>query len=147
MGRTTIQLFLNRLLANYFTVYVKLFRYQHYIKGAHFQPYQIFFTSLQKELGDTIHKLASYITSINGRPFCTMEKFLQEKTIEEATADDELHEMFAQLVHDFTKMKREIIHHGLKEVDECKDMMTKHFLMDHLIQLQHHISTCLTYEK
>lgn len=142
-----MQRYLNGLLANYFVLYIKLYRYKYYVKGSQFYAYRMFFMELQAALMAEIDTLTSYIVSINGRPFCTMEKFLKETSLEEASADDELAEMMHQLIHDFTKMKREVIDQGMKEADAINDMMTKQILVDRVIFMQAQITTCLTFDK
>ena len=147
MGRAKVQRHLNALLANYFVLYVKLFRYKYYVKGQQFYAYRLFFEQVQKDLLLEIEKLTTYIVSINGQPFCTMEKFVKETSLEEASADDELEEMMHQLIHDFTKVKRELIDQAIKEISENNDMMTKHILVEQIIFIQRQITTCLTYDK
>lgn len=147
MGRSKIQRHLNGLLANYFVLYIKLYRYKFYVKGQQFYAYRMFFDQLHKDIRAEIDMLTNYIVSINGRPFCTMEKFLKETSLEEATADDELAEMMHQLIHDFTKMKREVLDQGLKQADDIKDMMTKQVLVERVIFMQTQITRCLTFDK
>ncbi|HLR42331.1 MAG TPA: ferritin-like domain-containing protein [Pseudogracilibacillus sp.] len=147
MGRSKMQRYLNGLLANYFVLYIKLYRYKYYVKGKQFYAYRMFFEELQEAVMTEIDTLTSYIVSINGRPFCTMEKFLKETSLEEATADDELAEMMHQLIHDFTKMKREVFDQGMKEADAINDIMTKQVLVERVIFMQAQITTCLTFDK
>jgi|SRR5699024_3600784 len=142
-----MQRYLNGLLANYFVLYIKLYRYKYYVKGKQFYAYRMFFEELQEAVMTEIDTLTSYIVSINGRPFCTMEKFLKETSLEEATADDELAEMMHQLIHDFTKMKREVFDQGMKEADAINDIMTKQVLVERVIFMQAQITTCLTFDK
>jgi|SRR5699024_1117737 len=108
---------LNRLLADYAVMYVKLHRYSWYAKGEHVFVLQAIFKELSKDIKDEFDQLAAYILGISGKPFATMIKFVKEAHIEEATADDEEEEMMSQLIQDFQVIK-EVIHHLMSLSDK-----------------------------
>lgn len=114
---------LNKILANYFVLYVKLYRYTWFYKGEHIFSLHEAFALLQNKMDEQIQEIAQYILAIGGKPFATMIKFVKEATIEEATADDEEEEIIQQLVSDF-----EILSKQMEELLTETDEATKHFL-------------------
>lgn len=129
MDRQRLILFLNQLLANYFVIYVKLHRYQWFMKGEHIFQLQPMFEALQDEWKNDIDALSDHILSMDGKPYATMIKYVKEATIEEATADDEEEEMIAQLSENFSKLSEEIEEIGFKRAKEVNDELTMHILL------------------
>src|SRR5690625_1436613 len=80
-----LTLFLNRVLSNYFVLYVKLHRYTWFTEGEHIFQLQYIYKEMYEEIKKDIHKIVDHILSINGIPYATMIKFIKEATIEEAT--------------------------------------------------------------
>ena len=125
MNKEDIILSLNRILANFFVIFIKLYRYQWYAKGSHAYTMTMFFKELQLEMDTLIKDLSEYILSLNGRPYATMIKYVKESTIEEATADDEEEEMTYQLFTDLQVILEQISALA-KEADEP----VRHYLYD-----------------
>lgn len=126
MNKEDLVLSLNRILANYFIVYIKLFRYQWYICGPHAYPLKQLFAEMQREIDILIHELSEYILSLDGRPYATMVKFLKESSIEEATADDEEKEIINQLDEDLEELLQQIA----ALVKDTEDKSAGYFLYD-----------------
>src|SRR5690625_1490883 len=99
---------LNRLLANYFVLYIKLHRYLWYIKGEQSLSLLNWLKEKNAVCKQQIDHLVELILLLEGRPFATMEKYIKEATIEEASADDEITEMIQQLIVDTTEMLNSI---------------------------------------
>jgi len=99
---------LNRLLANYFVLYIKLHRYLWYIKGEQSLSLLNWLKEKNAVCKQQIDHLVELILLLEGRPFATMEKYIKEATIEEASADDEITEMIQQLIADTTEMLNSI---------------------------------------
>src|SRR5690625_5107887 len=99
---------LNRLLSNYFVMYVNLHRYHWFVQGRHFFTLHDKFEEMYNMFASDLDEIAERILMINGKPFATMIKFLKEATIEEATADDKENEIMTQLIHDFSQLIDEI---------------------------------------
>lgn len=129
MERELIQV-LNKLLANYFVMYVKLHRYKWYAKGEHVLFYQSFYEELYQMIKVEIDLLAAHILSLDGEPFATMIKFLKEATIVEASADDEEVEMMEKLTADFTHICDEIMEKGVTRAQKVNDLGTVQFLLE-----------------
>ena len=99
---------LNRLLANYFVLYIKLHRYLWYIKGEQSLSLLKWLKEKNTICKHQINQLVELILVLEGRPFATMEKYIKEATIEEASADDETTEMIQQIIADTTEMQKNI---------------------------------------
>ena len=99
---------LNRLLANYFVLYIKLHRYLWYIKGEQSLSLLKWLKEKNTICKQQIDQLVELILELEGRPFATMEKYIKEATIEEASADDETTEMIQQIIADTTEMQKNI---------------------------------------
>lgn len=133
MEREQLILFLNRLLANFFVVYVKCHRYKWFMKGEHIFQLQSVYEQLADDIKSEIDKLAEHILSMDGKPFATMVKFVKEASLEEATADDEEEEMISQLAHDFVQIVEEIDDIGIEQAKKIND----HLTMNMLYTIQH----------
>lgn len=143
MNNQRLYLLLNRLLANYFVIYVKLKRYKWFTKGVHVFQLRELWDRLNVDFSNDIERIAQHILLLEGKPFATMSKFLQQATIEEATADDEAVEMIEQLRHDMTTIlafiKEEIIECAHKNKSDITiELMTKlkRVLLQHTHDLQ-----------
>lgn len=100
MDREESILQLNRLLANVFVLYIKLHRYNWYIKGEQSIALKGWFKQYAINYKYHIDDLAELILFMDGQPFATMEKYVKETTLKEATADDETQEIINQLKAD-----------------------------------------------
>lgn len=139
--------FLNQLLSNYFILYVKLHRYHWYIAGSHFfqlhEHFEQLYLKTQKELDD----IAERIMTIGGKPLATMSMYLKQGTLEEANADDTEEEIISQLIHDFEKMRTEIVHIGLPLTNEFEDEPTNDMLIGHQKRFEKEIWMLQSYQK
>lgn len=139
MEKQRVILFLNRLLANYFVVYTKLYRYQWFAKGPHVITLKQVFASFQRKWQEDLEKIAQHILYLDGKPFATMVKFMKEASLEEAEADDLEEEMFSQLSKDLRQINREIKEEGIPLAEKNNDLLTTFFLL----QLQLNMSELL----
>lgn len=137
MSEKEIQLFLNKTLANYFVLYIKTYRYRWFIYGEHAILYEQLFTELAADLRRQIELLANHIIVIGGKPFATMQKFVKEATIAEATADDEEEEIFSQLGEDIHSVIVDIETKGFPLAKKLDSLATTYIL----VQLQQGLQT------
>lgn len=124
--------FLNQLLSNYFVIYVKLHRYHWFVQGRHFFRLHEKFEEMYDMFGEDLDVIAERILMIGGKPLATMAKYLDEATLEEATADDKETEMMNQLKGDYEQIIDEIRESGMRLAEELKDEPT----LDMLISIQ-----------
>jgi len=138
MNHKELTLFLNRVLSNYFVLYVKLHRYSWFAEGEHIFQLQNLYKEMYHEIKNDIDMIANHILSINGIPYATMIKFIKEATIEEATADDKEEEMMEQLLEDVSHIIIELNDIGLKGANELNDHLSKDLLIHLLKKLTHY---------
>jgi len=131
---------LNRLLANFFVMYVKLHRYGWYVKGEQRISLQPMFTSNIAVCKEHIDHIVELILALGGQPYATMVKYVKEATIPEATADDEVHEMMEQLISDTDALLKDIDFIMNKNDNEQKSRFILYTLTNverDLFKLQH----------
>src|SRR5699024_10518207 len=116
--------FLNQLLSNYFVMYVKLHRYHWFVQGRHFFRLHEKFEEMYEMFHEDLDEIAERILMIDGKPLATMSKYLDEKTLTEANADDKEDEMISQLVEDYKQLISEIRDDGIKLASELEDEPT-----------------------
>src|SRR5690625_2795550 len=121
--------FLNQLLSNYFVMYVKLHRYHWFVQGQHFFTLHEKFEEMYGMFHEDIDVLAERILMINGRPLATMAKYLDEKTLVEASADNKENEIITQLKDDYTQLISEIRDDGMKVAEKLGDEPTLDMLI------------------
>lgn len=139
--------FLNRQLSNYFVLYVKLHRYHWYIQGRHFFQLHEKFEELYNMCAEEADVIAERILMINGRPLATMSKYIEEASIEEATADNTEEEMIAQLTADFKQIIEEIKSDGYKLCEENRDEPTLDMLVSIQSKLDKHVWMLMAYQE
>lgn len=130
---------LNRILANYFVLKIKLYRYRWFIQGPEAGPLKRLLVECQKNIEQDIEHLANLILIVDGKPFATMVKFIKEATIPEATADDELDEITEQLLSDLTTIEKKLNEEAIAYAFKEQDFYSLHILL----QLLHTLKQCI----
>ena len=120
--------FLNQLLSNYFVMYVKLHRYHWFVQGRNFFQLHAKFEEMYEMIADDLDEIAERILMIDGKPLATMQKYLKESTLDEASADDKEHELISQLSQDYEQIIQEITEKGLALAGELNDEPTNDLL-------------------
>ncbi|MED4346233.1 Dps family protein [Heyndrickxia coagulans] len=120
--------FLNQELSNFTVLYIKLHRYHWYIQGKNFFTLHAYFEDLYRSFSKQMDVLAERILAIGGRPLATMSKFLDQKTLVEASADNEEGELLQQLREDLAQLAKEILETGIPLAEERKDDATVNLL-------------------
>ena len=105
---------LNRQLANWTVLRMKLQNYHWNVKGPAFFTLHTKFEELYNEATSLIDTLAEHILALGGKPVATLGDSLRDASIEEASDRETAEEMVHTLVEDFTLL-----------IDELKDGMKK----------------------
>ncbi|MFS0786093.1 DNA starvation/stationary phase protection protein [Shouchella sp. 1P09AA] len=108
MAQEKIQSVLNKQVANWSVLYVKLHNYHWYVKGPHFFTLHEKFEELYNEAGATVDELAERLLAIKGYPVATMEEYLKLSSIDEGNKNLQADEMVADLVSDYEKLADEL---------------------------------------
>ncbi|MFB4212055.1 Dps family protein [Shouchella sp. JSM 1781072] len=108
MAQEKIQSVLNKQVANWSVLYVKLHNYHWYVKGPHFFTLHEKFEELYNEAGATVDELAERLLAIKGYPVATMEEYLKLSSIDEGNKNLHADDMVADLVSDYEKLADEL---------------------------------------
>lgn len=111
---------LNKQVANWMVLYIKLHHYHWFIKGRHFFTLHEKFEELYEEASQNIDELAERILSIGGSPVSTMKDSLQLASISEAEGNIEEEGMVKSVISDFEKMSGEL-EDGIKTAEDAGD--------------------------
>lgn len=128
----------NKQVANWTVLYVKLHNYHWFIKGHHFFTLHEKFEDYYNEAAGIIDELAERILSIGGKPIGTIKECLELATIKEATGTEGENEMVKTIHADFTTIMNELkAAQGLAE--QNNDQGTADMLLGIQSNLQKHL--------
>ncbi|MDQ0272274.1 Dps family protein [Cytobacillus purgationiresistens] len=118
----------NRQVANWTVLYVKLHNYHWYVKGSNFFTLHEKFEELYNEANDHVDELAERILALGGNPVATMKDCLETASIEEATGKENERDMVQSVCNDFEKMLDEL-QEGIELASEANDEGTGDMLI------------------
>ncbi|MFY4777268.1 Dps family protein [Metabacillus sp. RGM 3146] len=98
----------NKQVANWTVLYVKLHNYHWFVKGKDFFTLHEKFEEFYNEAGTYIDELAERLLALNGKPVATMKDCLSVASIEEATGKETAEKMVQQLFDDFSAVAQEL---------------------------------------
>ncbi|WP_026585169.1 Dps family protein [Bacillus sp. J33] len=128
----------NRQVANWTVLYVKLHNYHWYIKGKNFFTLHAKFEELYNEANEHVDELAERILALEAKPVATMKEVLETSSIEEATGNETEEQMVQAIVDDFEKMVDEL-QEGIELAEEANDEGTGDMLIAVKQSLKKHI--------
>ncbi|WP_174734919.1 Dps family protein [Mesobacillus harenae] len=128
----------NRQVANWTVLYVKLHNYHWYVKGPHFFTLHAKFEELYDEAGLVVDEFAERMLALGGKPVGTMKECLELSSIEEASGKEKEEEMVRTLKDDFSKIADEI-QQGIELAQEIDDEGTADMLLAVKKNLRKHI--------
>ena len=99
---------LNRQVANWNVLFVKLHNYHWYVKGVNFFKLHEKFEELYNEAAGHVDELAERLLTLNGEPVATMKEYLEIATINEAQGEKASKDMVRALSEDFTQLSKEL---------------------------------------
>ncbi|MCZ8516227.1 DNA starvation/stationary phase protection protein [Paenibacillus filicis] len=104
----TLTELLNRQVANWAVLYIKLHQHHFYVKGPGFYDLHIKFEELYKEADLYFDELAERILTLDGEPLSTMKEYLEATSIQEMQPLASAEEMVKEVIRDFTTVIDEI---------------------------------------
>ncbi|WP_019154938.1 Dps family protein [Robertmurraya massiliosenegalensis] len=137
MSDTLVQA-VNKQVANWTVLYVKLHNYHWYIKGRHFFTLHEKFEELYNEASQNIDDLAERILALEGNPVATMEACLKMASVKEATGNENEEAMVSAIVNDFETMVHEL-QEGIEIAEEANDEGTADMLIGIKQSLKKHM--------
>lgn len=129
---------LNKQIADWSVLYVKLHHFHWYVKGEHFFTLHEKFEEYYNEAAERVDELAERVLSINGKPVATMKEYLALTSIDEANGTESMFEMVAIIAADFEKMLGDL-KAGISLAQEQGDESTADMLIAIHTELEKHI--------
>jgi starvation-inducible DNA-binding protein len=129
---------LNKQLANFSILYVKLHNYHWFVKGHHFYELHEKFEEFYTEAASYIDEIAERILAIKGKPLATMRDFLQQASLTEATGNETADQMVKNIANDFTTIINEL-NQGIQAADNANDDPTADMLTNIRSSLEKHV--------
>jgi starvation-inducible DNA-binding protein len=128
----------NKQIANWNVLYVKLHNYHWYVKGPQFFTLHTKFEELYNEAALHIDELAERLLALGGKPVATMKECLATASVKEATGNETAEEMVASIIQDFETMIGEL-KEGMKLAEEANDETTGDMLLGIHQSLEKHV--------
>ncbi|WP_416151075.1 Dps family protein [Salipaludibacillus sp. HK11] len=124
---------LNRQVANWNVMFVKLHNFHWYVKGPNFFTLHEKFEELYDEAAGHIDELAERLLTLKGKPVASMKEFLTLTTLEEAKGELASEEMVKALIEDFTRILTEI----KEDVSTLEEDVDDQGTADMLLEISH----------
>lgn len=129
---------LNKQIANWSLLFVKLHNYHWYVKGSQFFTLHLKFEELYTEAALHIDNLAERVLAIKGQPLATMKDYLATSSVAEAKGSETATEMVAEIIKDFETVIGEL-KEGMKTAEEANDETTGDMLLAIHTSLEKHV--------
>ena len=129
---------LNKQVADWNLLFVKLHSFHWNVKGASFFTLHEKFEELYDQAAEHIDELAERILSLKGVPASTMKEYLELSTIEEATGKESAEEMVQSLFSDYAAVIKDL-KAGMEIADRHDDEITSDMLLAIKAELEKHV--------
>ncbi|MBO8165493.1 MAG: DNA starvation/stationary phase protection protein [Brevibacillus sp.] len=120
---------LNKQLANWILLHMKLHNYHWNVKGPHFFTLHAKFEEYYTEAAHHIDLLAERILTIGGKPEATLREALELASVKEAAGGETAEEMVQTLIGDFSLLLDEL-KAGIETVESEDDHATADLLLE-----------------
>jgi starvation-inducible DNA-binding protein len=118
---------LNRQIANFSVLYVKLHHYHWYVKGPAFYTLHAKFEELYNEAAGHVDDLAERLLALGGQPVSRMADFLKLATVKEASGTEDADAMALAIADDFLAIAAEL-DEGIRAAESEGDSATADLL-------------------
>ncbi|RCW51802.1 Dps family protein [Paenibacillus prosopidis] len=135
---TTIQEHLNRQIANWSVLYIKLHNYHWYVKGSQFFTLHAKFQEFYEEAALHVDEIAERLLALKGQPMAKMSDYLSASSIKEASGEEDAVQMVDQLIGDFTTVIGEL-KEGMQAAQAAGDETTADMLLAIHTTLEKHV--------
>ncbi|TXK75846.1 Dps family protein [Paenibacillus sp. N3.4] len=140
MGTLTaqsIQVVLNKQIANWGLLYIKLHNFHWFVKGNQFFTLHLKFEELYNEAALHVDELAERLLALGGKPAATMTSYLELSSLKEASGTETATKMVEAVIEDFTILIQEV-KAGMEACEEVKDDTTSDMLLAIQTALEKH---------
>ena len=129
---------LNKQIANWTVLFIKLHNYHWYVKGPQFFTLHVKFEELYNEAALHIDELAERLLALGGQPVATMKGCLELASVEEATDSSTAEQMVQSIINDFNTVTEEL-KEGMAISDQENDETTGDMLLAIHSTLEKHV--------
>ncbi len=129
---------LNKQVANWSVLHVKLHNYHWFVKGPHFFTLHGKFEELYKQASDYIDRLAERVLALKGRPPASLKEYLDTSAIKDAKGFENANQMVENLIDDFYVLINET-KSGINEAEENGDPATADLLIEVKSAMEKHV--------
>lgn len=129
---------LNKQIANWTVLYIKLHNFHWYVKGPQFFTLHTKFEELYTEASLHIDELAERLLSLGGQPVATMRGAMELSSVQEAVGTENAEQMVQAIIHDFGQLIQEI-KEGMSLAEQEDDETTGDMLLAIHSSLEKHV--------
>ncbi|MCI3925179.1 DNA starvation/stationary phase protection protein [Paenibacillus sp. TRM 82003] len=129
---------LNKQIANWSVLFVKLHNYHWFVKGPVFFTLHLKFEELYNEAALHIDELAERVLAIGGRPLATMGEYLATASVKEANGTEKAADMVRSIEQDFRMVIGELLQ-GMELAQNAGDETTSDMLLAIHSSLEKHV--------
>lgn len=128
---------MNKQVANFSVLYMKLHHYHWYVKGENFFTLHVKFEELYNEAALHVDTIAERMLALGAAPASTLEETLKLASIEEATGDETANDMVQTLVDDVNTICGELSE-GITMAEDQEDEPTADLFTEIRASLEKH---------
>jgi starvation-inducible DNA-binding protein len=129
---------LNKQIANWSVLYVKLHNYHWYVKGQQFFTLHAKFQELYEEAALHVDEIAERLLALQGQPVAKMADYLALSSVKEADGSENAQQMVAATIADFSTIVSEL-KSGISLAQEAGDETTADMLLAIHTALEKHV--------
>jgi starvation-inducible DNA-binding protein len=129
---------LNKQIANWSVLFIKLHNYHWYVKGNQFFTLHTKFEEFYNEASLHIDELAERLLAIGGQPIATMKEYLESASVREASGNETAEEMVQSISSDFSLLVGEL-KEGMDIAEKANDEITGDMLLAIHSTLEKHV--------
>ncbi|WP_127498777.1 Dps family protein [Paenibacillus glycanilyticus] len=129
---------LNKQIANWSVLYIKLHNFHWYVKGTQFFTLHVKFQEFYEEAALHVDELAERLLALKGSPVATMAEYLRIASIKEASGSESAHQMVETLITDFSIVISEL-KEGMDIAQDAGDETTADMLLAIHTTLEKHV--------
>jgi starvation-inducible DNA-binding protein len=129
---------LNKQLANWSVLYVKLHNYHWFVKGEQFFRLHEKFEEFYNEAASAVDEIAERILAIGGKPLATMKEYLSNASIQESSGGESANQMVQTIAADFGAIVQDL-KEGIRLAEEAVDHPTADILTGMRTSLEKHM--------
>ncbi|MEH7400156.1 Dps family protein [Gottfriedia acidiceleris] len=137
ISKTTVDV-LNKQIADWNILFVKLHNYHWYVKGPNFFTLHTKFEEFYNEASLHIDELAERVLIIGGKPLATMREYLDTSNLNEANKNITSDEMVQDITKDYNYLIEEL-KDGMEIAESENDSVTHDLLLAIREQLAKHV--------